>query len=126
MRSPSGRVWLTWRAWFTISEGLRLRLRPRSPVRQKLQAMAQPTWEDMHRVSRGRLTSLPGSGMSTDSMWLSPSNSQMNLRVPSWLSSTRWVARLEMKKCSPSLARVALAMLVISENSVTPFCQIHL
>jgi len=50
-----------WRTWSMISYGMRLRAKPPLPVAQKVQRMGQPTWEEMHAVSR--LVASPSSSL---------------------------------------------------------------
>ena len=100
--------------WLTISAVVRLRRKPMAPVRQKVQPMAQPTWEETHRVLRS------SSGMSTDSITAPSSRRKANLTAPSPERSTRASAKRLMRAEVASTLRNSLARSVICSNSVTP------
>ena len=88
--------------WPTISARLRLPLKPRLPVAQKLQSRAQPTWDEMHRVLRRDEPSSPfASGMSTASTaWPEPTSTG-HLTTPSaaWLAGPNSGARISAMSC---------------------------
>ncbi len=77
-RSPSSRRARPVRTWATISSAPRWRFRPATPLAQKTQPMAQPTWVEMHWVTRmagaAPLVPLASAGASSSGSSSSPSS----------------------------------------------------
>ena len=105
--------------WPRISPLVRLRVKPMSPVAQKVQPMGQPTWVDRHWVSR------PSPGMSTVSTSAPSAMRRRNFTVPSRLTFSVSTPGQERLAASPSFFRNAPERLVMSAKSGQPFCHTH-
>ena len=102
-----------------LSPAPRWRPKPSVAVAQKRQSIAQPTWDEMQRVSLFRAAS--SSGISTDSIARPSWVRKRSLRVPScalWTNS--WASGVSRWSCS-SAARSAGGTLVMASSDSMPW-----